>query len=253
MSGHSKWAQIKHKKAKEDAKKGKIFGKLTRAIIVAAREGGGNPDTNSALANAIEKAKEFNLPLENIERAIKKGIGEFEGVSYETAVYEGYAVNGVAVMVDVMTDNKNRALQDIRQIFQKFGGSLGESGCVNWIFKKKGVISLPKNEKVDEDKLLNIALEGGAEDVNIAEDYYEIITDPAHFSRVKEALNKNGISYTSAEITMFPSSTVKISNKDEARKILNLIDALEENDDVQEVYSNFDIPNEILEELAETS
>ncbi len=247
MAGHSKWAQIKHKKAREDAKRGKIFSKLLRAIMVAAKQGGGNPDTNVQLARAIEKAKEYNVPQENIERAIKRGTGELSGSEQiEQIFYEGYAPGGVALIVEAMTDNRNRTAAEIRNIFSRHGGHLGETGCVSWIFERKGLISVEKSENVDEEELFNIALEAGAEDMNIEENYYEILTTPENFKQVKEALEKKGIAFASADVTMFPKTTVKVTDED-AKKVLRLVEALEEHDDVQEVYANFDISEEVLE------
>ncbi|MBC7252604.1 MAG: YebC/PmpR family DNA-binding transcriptional regulator [Actinobacteria bacterium] len=250
MSGHSKWSTIKHKKAAEDAKRGQIFSKLSRAIIVAAREGGGNPETNIALANAIEKAKSYSMPKENIERAIKRGTGEGSAEEFEKITYEGYGANGVAIMVDVMTDNRNRAASDIRRIFSRTGGSLGTTGCVAWMFEKKGNIIVNKDSGVDEDALLETALEAGAEDMNTEDDHYEIITDPESFRGVVEALEKAGVEIASAQVTMLPKTTVKL-DKESAKKVLKLVDALEDYEDVQEVYANFDIPDDILAELAE--
>ncbi len=250
MSGHSKWSTIKHKKAAEDAKRGQLFSKLSRAIIVAAREGGGNPETNIALANAIEKAKSYSMPKENIERAIKRGIGEGDAEEYERITYEGYGANGVAIMVDVMTDNRNRAASDIRRIFSRTGGSLGTTGCVAWMFEKKGNIIVNKDSGVDEETLLETALEAGAEDMNTEDDHYEIITDPESFRGVVEALQKAGVEIASAQVTMLPKTTVKL-DKEAAKKVLKLVDALEDYEDVQEVYANFDIPDDILAEIAE--
>lgn len=248
MAGHSKWAQIKHKKAKEDAKRGKLFSKLTRSIMIAARQGGGNPETNPALANAIEKAKSYNLPQENIERAIKKATGELGAENYEQIIYEGYAPGGVAVMVEAMTDNRNRTASEIRHLFTKHNGNLGETGCVSWMFERKGVISVPKTS-VDEESLFETAIEAGAEDIQDDESYFSIITDPDSFRQVKAELEKRGVPYETAQITMNPTSTVKIETVEQAKKVLRLIEALEEHDDVQEVYANFDIPESILEEL----
>ena len=249
MSGHSKWSSIKHRKGAQDAKRGQLFSKLSRAIIVAAREGGGNPDTNIALANAIETAKSYSMPKENIERAIKRGTGEGSGDVFEKIVYEGYAANGVAVMVDIMTDNRNRAAADIRRIFSRIGGSLGTSGSVAWMFEKKGNIIVNKDTGADEDTLLETALEGGAEDMTTEDDHWEIVTDVESFRGVLEALERAGIEVASAEVTMLPKSTVKL-DRDGAKKVLRLVDALEEYEDVQEVYANFDIPDEILEEIS---
>ncbi len=250
MSGHSKWSSIKHKKGVQDAKRGQLFSKLSRAIIVAAREGGGNPDVNIALANAIEKAKSYSMPKENIERAIKRGTGEGSGENFEKIVYEGYGANGVAIMVDVMTDNRNRAAADIRRIFSRTGGSLGTSGSVAWMFEKKGNIIVNKDAGVDEDLLLETALEAGAEDMATEDDHWEIITDAESFRGVVEALKEKGFEPASAEVTMLPKNTVKL-DKEAAKKVLRLVDALEEYEDVQEVYANFDIPDDILEELSE--
>lgn len=251
MSGHSKWASIKHKKGATDAKRGALFSKLVKAISVAARDGGGDPKNNATLAQAIEKAKENSMPAENIERAVKRGTGEIEGVSYEEIVYEGYGPNGVAVMVEVTTDNRNRAASDIRNIFSKSGGSLGEQGCVNWMFHKKGVILVSKEAGQGEEEIMDAAIEGGAEDVSAGEDHYEIVTDPAVFASVKAYLDGKGIKYESAEITMVPASTVKLDEAG-ARKVLRLMDALNEHDDVQEAYANFDIPDTILEAVAKS-
>ncbi len=250
MSGHSKWSTIKHKKGAQDAKRGQLFSKLSRAIIVAAREGGGNPEMNIALANAIEKAKSYSMPKENIERAIKRGTGEGSADSFEKIVYEGYGANGVAIMVDVMTDNRNRAAADIRRIFSRTGGSLGTSGSVAWMFEKKGNIIVNKDAGIDEDLLLETALEAGAEDMITEDDHWEIVTDAESFRGVLEALKEKGFEPASAEVTMLPKNTVKL-DKEAAKKVLRLVDALEEYEDVQEVYANFDIPDEILEELSE--
>lgn len=250
MSGHSKWSSIKHKKAAEDAKRGQMFSKLSRAIIVAAREGGGNPETNLALANAIEKARSYSMPKENIERAIKRGTGEGSAEEFEKITYEGYGADGVAIMVDVMTDNRNRAASDIRRIFNRTGGSLGTTGCVAWMFEKKGNIIVNKDSGADEDTLLETALEAGAEDMVTEDDHWEIITDVESFRGVVEALQRAGVEIASAQVTMLPKNTVKL-DKEAAKKVLKLVDALEDYEDVQEVYANFDIPDEILAELAE--
>lgn len=249
MSGHSKWASIKHKKAKEDVKRGAAFSKLIRAITVAARAGGGDARGNAALAQAIEKAKELNMPAENIERAIKRGTGEIKGAEYEQITYEGYGPNGVAVMVDVLTDNRNRAASDMRNTFTRHGGNLGAQGSVNWMFTRRGVIIVNKTAEVGEDQLMDAAIEGGGEDVSVAEDHFEILTAPGDMKTVKEYLESHGIPVESAETTMFPNTTVKLDG-DAARKILRLMDALNEHEDVQEVYANFDIPDKVLEEVA---
>ncbi len=248
MSGHSKWANIKHKKAREDARRGKIFTKLIKEITVAARNGG-DPDANPRLRAAIERAKSENMPSDNIERAIKKGTGELEGVNYEEIVYEGYGPGGVAVLVETMTDNRNRTVAEIRHIFSKNGGSLGESGCVAWNFEKKGFFTFSFDD-IDEDTLMEVAIEAGAEDVRAEEEdrVYEVYTDPSSFNQVKSAFDSKGLRYTVAEITMVPKTTVKISGS-EASQMLRLMDALEDNDDVQNVYANFDIPSEEMETL----
>ncbi|MEW6189463.1 MAG: YebC/PmpR family DNA-binding transcriptional regulator [Actinomycetota bacterium] len=248
MSGHSKWAQIKHKKGREDAKRGRIFSRLSRAIMVAAKEGGGNPDLNPALATAIQKARDYNMPHENIERAIKRGTGELGEARFEHIIYEGYGPNGVAIIVHVLTDNRNRAAADIRSIFSRHQGNLGATGCVSWMFDKKGHILINKEEGIDEDELLTIAIEAGAEDMRAQNDHYEIITSPTDLMSMRKTLEEHGITPDSAEITMLPKSTVKL-HKEEAKRVLRLMDALEEHDDVQEIYANFDIPDEILEEL----
>ena len=247
MSGHSKWSSIKHKKGAADAKRGKIFTRLIREITVAARMGGGDPSGNPRLRSAIAAGKAENMPKENIERAIKKGTGELEGVSYEESNYEEYGPGGVAVLVDCLTDNKNRTVAEVKHAFERHGGNLGEPGCVAWMFDKKGLIVIEK-EQVDEEKLLDLALEAGAEDVNDEEDEFEIITDPAAFEAVKETIDTANIPYTLAEISMIPKNTVKLEGK-KAQQILNLMQALEDNDDVSNVYANFDIPDEVMEAL----
>lgn len=249
MAGHSKWAQIKHKKAKIDKQKGKIFSKLIREIMVAARQGGGNPDFNPRLRIAIDKAKSHNMPWENIERAIKKGTGELEGARYEQVVYEGYGPGGVAIMVVALTDNKNRTVGEIRHIFSKYGGRLAGAGSVAWQFEEKGLIYVER-DKVSEDEILEVALESGAQDVRVEEDSYEIVTEPKNFENVKKALEEKNIPYTQAEITMIPQNTVNVEPR-KAETLLKLLDALEEHDDVQNVYSNFDIPQEVLKEIGE--
>jgi YebC/PmpR family DNA-binding regulatory protein len=248
MSGHSRWSQIKRKKGKADVQRGKLFSKILREITVAARNGGGDPKGNMRLKAAIESAKEVNMPQDNIKRAIQKGTGELPGESYEEITYEGYAPGGVAVICTILTDNRNRTASDLRFIFTKNGGSLGTPGSVAWQFDRKGVV-LVEREGVDEDQLMDVALSGGAED--IAEDgaQWQITTEPTDFMPVREALEEAGIGYVSAELTMVPKTTVEPTEK-EARQILRLIDQLEENDDVQDVYSNFDISEELLEAVA---
>ena len=247
MSGHSKWSTIKHKKGAADAKRGKVFTKLIKEVMVAARFGGGDPDGNPRLRTAIVAAKGVNMPKDNIERAIKKGTGELEGTHYEEFTYEGYAPGGVAIMVDIMTDNKNRTIADVRHIFSKNNGRIGETGCVSYMFLKKGLIVLEKKD-VNEDQLMEIALDVGADDVNDEGDTFEVVTDTKNFEKVKNALDKNSIKYTLAEITMVPQNTIRIEGK-EAEQTLRLVEMLEDSDDVQKVYANFDIPDEVLEKI----
>ncbi|MBU4193394.1 MAG: YebC/PmpR family DNA-binding transcriptional regulator [Actinobacteria bacterium] len=252
MSGHSKWHSIKHKKGKEDDKRGKIFGKLSQKIIIAAREGGGNPDMNAALATAIEAARGYSMPMDNIKRAIKKGTGELAGGQLEQMSFEGYGAGGVAVLVEVLTDNRNRASSEVRYVFNKAGGHLGEVGSVAWVFEKKGVFLVEKTPEHDEDELLMIALEAGADDLNGESDYWEIVCDVEHFRSVRESLAEAGIEPESSDLTMFPKNTVPLEKSD-AKKVLRLIEALEELDDVHDVYANFDIPDEVLQEEATVS
>ncbi|GAB4408101.1 MAG: YebC/PmpR family DNA-binding transcriptional regulator [Thermodesulfovibrionales bacterium] len=246
MSGHSKWAQIKHKKAYTDAKKGKVFTKIVKEISVAARLGGGDPDGNPRLRVAIEKAKEVNMPHDNIKRAIMKGTGELPGTSYEESIYEGYGPGGVAVLLEVLTDNKKRTVSEIRHIMSRHGGSLGEAGCVAWMFQKKGYILVDKG-RVDEDTLMAIALDAGAEDIrnDPKEDNYEVITSPEDLNKVKEAIEGANIPVALAEITMLPKSYIPLDEKS-AEQMMKLIDALEENEDIQNVYANFDMPDEVM-------
>jgi len=248
MSGHSKWSSIKHKKKLMDARKGKIFTKLIREITVAARIGGGDPDKNPRLRAAIAAAKAENMPKENIERSIKRGTGELEGVSYEEASYEGYGPGGVAVLVDCLTDNRNRTVAELKHTFERYGGSLGEPGCVSWVFEKKGILTIDA-DKIDEDKLLEIALEAGAEDVRSSGSQFEVIVDPSDFETVKKAIEDAGVSYNLAEVTMIPKTTVKLDGK-KAEQMLNLMQALDDLDDVSHVYANFDIPDELMEAMA---
>ncbi len=247
MAGHSKWANIKYRKMREDAKRGRIFTRLTREIIVAAREGGGDPETNPRLRTAIAAAKAANMPKENIERAIKRGTGELPGVTYEEVTYEGYGPGGVAVIVETITDNRNRTVSEIRYIFSKHGGSLGETGCVSWLFDKKGVITI-KGQGLSEDDLLMVALEAGAEDLKKEEDTFQIITAPEDFEAVKEALEREGLPIEEAEITLVPKNTVRVEG-DKAEKVLKLMDALESLDEVQKTYANFEIPEEVMASL----
>jgi YebC/PmpR family DNA-binding regulatory protein len=245
MSGHSKWSTIKRKKGAADAKRGALFGKLSRAITVAAREGGGDPDMNPALHLAVQKAREANMPNDNIQRAIDKGTGAgADAATIERITYEGYAPGGVAVLVEVLTDNRNRAASDVRYVFSKNGGKLGTSGSVSYLFERKGVILVPRNE-VDEDELIELSLEAGAEDVELMESDYRVVTAPEDFATVRESLKDAGIAFENAEITMQPQNSVDLDAAT-ARQTLRLIDALEENDDVQEVYANFDISDEVM-------
>jgi YebC/PmpR family DNA-binding regulatory protein len=250
MSGHSKWSSIKHKKGAADAKRGKLFSKLTRAIIVAAREGGPDPDGNATLATAIQKARDNSMPKENIERAIARGSGATaDGESYETVTYEGYGDGGVAVFVEALTDNRNRTAAEVRHIFAKNDGNLGTSGAVAWLFERKGVVIVAAGS-VDEDELMLVAADGGAEDVQQDGSSYEVIAAPDDFAAVRAALEAAGIAFESAELTMLPKTTVAVEDESTAKKLLRLMDALEENDDVQAVYANFDIPEGILEAVA---
>jgi YebC/PmpR family DNA-binding regulatory protein len=248
VSGHSKWATIKRKKGAADAKRGQLFSKLSRAIIVAAKEGGADPDSNATLAAAIQKARDNSMPKDNIERAIQRGAGGGEGDAYEAITYEGYGPGGVAIICSILTDNRNRTASDVRYIFAKHGGSLGGPGAVAWQFDRKGVIVV-EAEGVDEDALMEVALEAGAED--IAEDgaQWQLTTDPTDLAAVRAALEEAGIAYQSAELTLVPKTTVQPTEK-EARQLLRLVDALEDNDDVQEVVANFDISEDVLEAVA---
>lgn len=251
MSGHSKWSTIKRKKGKEDARRGAMFSKLSKAIVMAAKEGGGSPDTNMKLANAIEKARQANMPADNIQRAIKKGTGEIEGVTYEEIVYEGYGAAGVAIIVNILTDNHRRAAAEIRHLFSKYNGNLGTAGSVAWMFEFKGIVLVSKDNATEE-RLYDVALEYGVEDIRSENHHYEIVCEPNDLNNLREALESAGIEYTSAETTMLPKNTVELGKK-EAGTVLRLVEALEEHDDVQEVYANFDIPDEIMEELVAAS
>jgi YebC/PmpR family DNA-binding regulatory protein len=248
MSGHNKWASIKHKKAAADSKRGKIFTKIVREITMAAKTAGGDPGTNPRLRTAIQTAKSENMPIENIERAIKKGTGELEGVSYEELTYEGYGPQGVAILVQCMTDNKNRSSSEVRSIFTKLNGNMAGAGSVAWMFEKKGLLVVDK-EKAGEDALMEIVLSAGAEDMNAASDKYEITCAPHDFEAVKEAVEKAKIPVETAQITMIPKNMTPVT-ADSARAVIKLIEALEEHDDVQNVYTNCDIPEEVLKEMA---
>ena len=250
MSGHSKWSSIKHKKGAADAKRGKLFSKLARAIIVAARDGGPDPDGNLALANAIEKARENAMPKDNIERAIARGSGATaETEAYENVTYEGYGPGGVAILVDAVTDNRNRTAAEIRHVFAKHDGNLGASGAVAWLFERKGVV-LVDADGVDEDELTLAAAEGGAEDVVREGSTFRVVSPAEDLRGVRRALDDAGIAYESADVTMLPKNTVRIEDEATARKVVRLMDALDENDDVQEAYANFDVPEQILEAVA---
>jgi len=249
MSGHSKWSTIRHKKGAADAKRGKIFTKIIKEIMVSARMGGGDPLANPRLRAAIVEAKTENMPKDNIERAIKKGTGELEGATYEEFNYEGYGPGGVAVLVDIMTDNRNRAASEIRHIFSRNGGNLGEAGCVAWMFDKKGSIVFDKN-KVTEEEVMEIALDAGADDVKDQGDQFEVTTSLEDFLAVKGAFDEKGMKYEVAEITMVPQTTIRIEDEKLAQQVLRLMDALDDADDVQDAYANFDIPDEILDQIA---
>ena len=247
MSGHNKWSTIKHKKGAADAKRGKVFTKIIKEITVAAKLGGGDPDGNPRLRTAIDKAKAENMPKDNVERAIKKGAGGLEGTTYEETTYEGYGPGGTAVLVEVMTDNRNRTVSDVRSIFTKCNGNMGESGCVSWLFDKKGLLVFPQ-KTTDFDKLFEAAIEAGADDVTDEGDVFEVLTDPTAFHEVKTALEKAGFKAESGEVTMIPQTMVKLEGKN-AENMLKLMDRMEDNDDVQNVYANFDISEEEMEKM----
>lgn len=250
MAGHSKWAQIKRKKADTDSKRGKAFSRLVKEISIAARLGGGDPDGNPRLRLAIEKAKEANMPADNIKRAIQKGTGELPGTSYEDAVYEGYGPGGVAVMIDVLTDNKNRTVSELRNILSKHGGNMGEAGCVSWMFEKKGYILVNK-EAAEEESLMDIVLESGAEDLKNDPDvdHYEVISSQEDFSRVREAISKSDIKIDMSDVTMIPKSTVPLEEHN-ASRMLRLMEILEDHDDVQNVYANFDVADDVMQKVS---
>jgi YebC/PmpR family DNA-binding regulatory protein len=248
MSGHSKWSTIKHKKAAKDARKGKLFTKLIKEITVAARIGGGDINANPRLRTAVMTARANSMPGDNIERAIKKGTGELEGVSYEEIQYEGYGPGGVAILAQVLTDNKNRTVSEVRRLFTKHSGNLGETGCVAWMFDKKGLIAVEKSQ-IDEDRLMGLVLEAGAEDVREEGELFEIVTQPENFERVKEALERGKVVLASAQVTMVPKNTVDVDEK-HAEPILKLMEELEDHDDVQSVSANFNIPDELMEKAS---
>ncbi len=250
MAGHSKWANTKHRKARADAAKGKIFTKIAREITVAAKEGGDDIDSNFSLRLAVQKAKDNNMPADNIQRAIQKGLGGQEGESFEQAIFEGYAAGGIAILLEVMTDNRNRTVAEIRHLFSRHNGSLGESGCVAWMFSRKGLIRVnEKDASLDEDDLMLAALEAGAEDVELEDSgIYNIITEIDQLQTVRDQIQKQGIPVDSYELTMLPSNTLNITDADTAAKIVKLMEALDDHDDVQNVYANFDIPEELMAE-----
>jgi YebC/PmpR family DNA-binding regulatory protein len=250
LSGHSKWSSIKHKKGAADARRGQLFSKLSRAIIIAARDGGPDPEGNIALANAIQKARDNSMPKENIERAIARGTGASpDGQAFEHITYEGYGPGGVAILVEAVTDNRNRTASEVRHIFSKHDGNLGASGAVSWLFERKGIV-LVDAESVDEDELTLAAAEGGAEDVSREGSSFQVVCAQEDLPAVRQALDDAGIAYESAETTMLPKTTVQVDEEGTAKKILRLMDLLEEHDDVQDVYANFDIPERVLEAVA---
>jgi YebC/PmpR family DNA-binding regulatory protein len=250
VSGHSKWSSIKHKKGAADAKRGKLFSKLSRAIIVAAKEGGGDPAGNLALQNAIEKAKSYSMPKDNIDRAIAKGSGaDADASAFETVIYEGFGPSGVAVIVEALTDNRNRTASDVRHTFAKNDGNLGGSGAVAWLFERRGLV-LVDAAGVDEDELILAAAEAGADDVALDGTTFTVTTDVQFLAAVREAVEAAGFTVESAELTMVPKTTVEVADEGDAKKVLRLMDQLEDNDDVQDVYANFDIPERVLEAVA---
>lgn len=250
MAGHSKWANIKRKKARVDAERGKAFTKVSRELLIAAREGGPDPEENFRLRLAIEKARASNMPNDSIQRSIKRGSGELGGESLEEVTYEGYGPGGVAVLVSAMTDNRNRSASDIRHVFSKNGGNLGETGCVAWMFQKKGLIVVNLDEiSMSEDEFVDLAIESGAEDYESDDTTIEVYTEPEDFEEVEKFFESKGITFSTAEVTMLPQNTVKVAGKP-AEQVLNLVEALEDLDDVQQVYANFDIPDEEMEAIA---
>ena len=249
MSGHSHWAGIKYKKAALDAKRGKAWSKIARMIIVAAKQGGGDPSANLSLRYAIDKAKAANMPKDTIEKAIKKGTGELEGTSFEEVLYEGYGPSGVAIMVEALTDNRNRTGPEVKRLFEKHGGSLGTSGCVNWMFTKKGLITVNATNS-DEEQVLDIALNAGADDMQAVGEVFEITCEPGAYEELKKTLEENEIPIEVAEISMVPQSTIDISDEHTAKRIISLMEAFEDHDDVQNTYANFDIPEEIIAQIS---
>ncbi len=247
MAGHSKWANIKRRKGAQDAQRGKIFSKLNREIMVSAKLGGGDPDANPRLRLAINKARSANMPMDNIDRAIKKGTGDLEGVSYEEITYEGYGPAGVAILVETMTDNRKRTVSEVRHLFSKYSGNLGETGCVAWIFQMASLFIFSE-EEVDPDQLVEVALEAGAEDIKEEDGEIEVTAPPDQFQVIKDAFDEAQLSYQLAEVTMIPQNTVALEGK-KAEQALRLVEALEESDDVQRVFANFDIPEDVLESI----
>lgn len=250
MAGHSHWAGIKHKKGAADAKRGKIFSKLAKFITVAAREGGGDPGANPRLKLAVEKARAANMPKDNIERAIKKGTGDLESVNFVELVYEGYAPHNVAIVADILTDNRNRTASELRHLFEKKGGTLGSPGAVAWMFETKGLIEVP-NDAIEEDDLLELALEAGADDVILEGKSHQVFTTPEEFTAVREAIVGRELEPTFAEVTRIPSSTVELTDASQAKKVLDFITEFEDHEDVQRISANFDIPDELLESLGD--
>jgi YebC/PmpR family DNA-binding regulatory protein len=247
MSGHSKWSTIKRKKGKADQERGRLFSRLIRELTVAARDGGGDPEGNPRLRSAVDAAKAANMPSANIDKAIKRGTGELPGVSYEEQTYEGYGPNGIAIMIEVLTDNKNRTTAEIRHILTRHGGHLGEVGCVSWMFHLKGSIVVDKG-KATEDEIMAAALEAGAEDVKDEDQFFEVTTAPGDLDKIRRALKESKVEFTSAQLVRDPQTVIKLEGRP-AEQVLRLMDALEEQDDVQRVYANFDVPDEIMEQL----
>lgn len=245
MAGHSKWSNIKNKKGKEDAKRGKIFTKLGRYITVAAREGGDDPEYNAPLKNAIEKARAENMPNDNIDRAVKKGMGDLDGANYEEITYEGYGPSGVAVLVEALTDNKNRTASEVRHAFDKFGGNLGTTGCVGFMFDKKGLIVIEKNEEIDDEELMMEAIEAGAEDFSVEDEVYEVVTSVEDFNTVRDELKSGGYKLSSADLARLPQTTSELESEDDIKNMVKMLEALEDDDDVQEVSHNWEIPDDL--------
>jgi len=248
LAGHSKWANIKHRKAAQDAKRGNLFQKLVRAVIVAAKEGGGDPSMNIQLKAAIDRAKAASVPNDNIIRAIKRGTGEIEGASYEEVLYEGYGSGGVAILIDALTDNRNRTAAELRALLSRNGGSLGEAGCVAWMFERKGVVFV-KGSEIDEEELMMATIDAGAEDLESEAEGFTLYCDPSNLTSLKDSLEAQGYVLEKAELDMIPKTTIALDSKEKAQKILRLMEVIEEQDDVQNVYSNFDIPEELMDEL----